>query len=134
MTAFPEDNDDLIQATIDATTLAAQLWFQDMCLLADTGDAQAQAIVDMNDSPEGSQALWLLITHINHALSSCAFNLAADDAASSKELKKIALQYPQTKWAIEQQFSMMPLDQINPELEESEVPPALRRLEKWLFR
>ena len=120
-----QDQDELIQATIDANVLAARLWFQDVSALANAGDANALYLVDLNKSDEGQRTLWNLITNINHAISSCAFDLPADDAGTSASLRAIAKKHPAAKWVVEQHRKDMPLEEVNPALRDDE--PALAR-------
>ena len=128
-----QDQDDLIQATIDANTLAARLWFQEVSVLAQAGDGSAQAIVELNKIEDGQRSLWTLITNINHALSSTAFDLLAHDDASRATLRALVKAYPQTRWVIDQHRKNVPLEEVNPALAEdpAALEKAAARLDKW---
>ena len=128
-----QDQDDLIQSTIDANTLAARLWFQDVSILAQSGNEDAQALVELNKTEEGQRTLWTLITNINHAISSVAFDLPANDAASTVSLRAITKRHPQARWVIDQHRQDMPLEEVNPALAEDEaaLAKANARLDVW---
>lgn len=128
-----QDQDELIQATIDANTLAARLWFQDISILAQSGDATAQYLVDLNQTQEGQRTLWTLITNINHAVSSCAFELHADDTGSAASLRAITKKHPAARWVLEQHRKDMPLDEVNPSLldDHTALARANTRLDLW---
>lgn len=132
MSSITADQDDgLVQSVIDANTLAARLWFQDVKMFAAQGNPSASAIVDLNKTEEGQEVLWHLITNINHAISSCGYELPADDAKSSSQLRAIAQKHPEARWVIEQQIKNIPLSEINPELDKGALLRANERLMAW---
>lgn len=128
---LPDQEDDLVQSVLDANTLAARLWFQDVKMFAAQGNSSASAIVDLNKTEEGQKTLWHLITNINHAISSCGYQLPADDAKSSSQLREIAQKHPEARWVIEQQIKNIPLSEINPELDKRALSKANERLLAW---
>jgi len=127
--------EETVLSLVNANKDFIKIWLKEMQELAREGNSFAKDLVEMESTQEGQKKIWELISRINQALASCAFEVPADDAEDKLLLSAVVDSTPHAHWVIERHYNEMSLQEINPLLgknNKNKIVDAEKRLKAWL--